>query len=241
MPARTLRNPPAPPIPLRRRSAFHAAALLIGLAPLGAAAQSTQSAALEPTTPKGALKALALAMDHGDADAIRHLMDASTPLQSRMVEVTSEMAAVMADLNRAMAAQFGAAQTQAVLNVSPEQLKQSFTDIDAASETITGDTATVSIAPTDRGTMALHRVNGTWKVSLQKRLDQLTPQQVDEDVAMLSSQIEGMRQVIAAVRAGKYATAADAGAALHARMGAASAGPQGAGPQGRPASQPSSP
>jgi hypothetical protein len=206
------------------------AALSVALSPLSSSAQATQPVLADPSTPKGALKALALAMDQGDSEAIHRLMDTSTPAQGKMVDMISEMAGAIADLNRAMSTRFGPVQAQAVMGNSGEQLRQSIADIDTASEVDTGDAATVSIAPTERGTMSLRRVNGFWKISMQNRVDKLTPQQVDEDVAMLSGQIHGMRDVSAEVRAGKYPTAADAAAALHARMGA-SAG-------GTPASQP---
>jgi hypothetical protein len=209
---------------------------VVAVFPLLVAGQATQPVPADPSTPKGALKALALAMDHGDADAIHRLMDAGTPTQTRMVDMMSEMAVAIADLNAAMTTAFGPEQAQSVLGNSAEQLKQSLADIDTASETVAGDTATVSIAPTERGTMALRRVSGMWKISMQARMAKLTPQQVDDDVAMLSSQIRGMQDLCGEVRAGKYTSAADAAAALHARMGAAgSAGASAGGATSQPA------
>lgn len=192
--------------------------------PIAALAQSTQSAPIDPSSPKGALKALALAMDHGDADAIHRLVEAKTPSQAKMVDLMSEMAVAIADLKTAMRAQFGAEQAQSVLDPTDE-LKQSLANIDAASENDKGDTATVSITATPDGTKSMKRVDGMWKLSVEKSVDQLSSQQLDEDVAMLQSQIHGMQEVAREVRAGKYATAADAAAALHTRMGATATTP----------------
>jgi hypothetical protein len=179
---------------------------------------TSMSAMIDPTTPKGALKSLAVAMDGGDGQAIRSLLQTNSPLEERMVNAMTDEAAAIAAFNRSMIARFGPAQATAALGGDPaEQLKQSMHNIDAASERIDGDTATISTGPTE--TMTLKKANGVWRVSVAALSPGTTPAAVDERIAVVTSQMKAMQDVTAGIAAGKYATAAEAVAAIRARLG----------------------
>lgn len=206
-------------------------ALLLGVAPFAAAQTSQPAAPPDPSTPKGALKALAMAMARGDSEGIHHLMDATTPAQEKMVDMMAEMAAAMADLNHAMLGRFGEQEAKKVLGGSPdEQLRQSLSNIDAAKGQIKGDDAIVSVDPSPQGTMLLRKVGGSWKVRVGQ---QGSDQQVDQQVAMIANQVHSIHDIAAEVRDGKYPTAAAAAKALVGRMGADAAPPA-----SQPATQP---
>ena len=176
------------------------------------------SVAIDPTTPKGALKSLAVAMDGGDAQAIRSLLQTSSPLEERMVGAMTDEAAAIAAFNRSMIKRFGIAEAAAALGGDPaEQLKQSMHNIDTASERIDGDTATISTGPSE--TMTLKKSNGTWRVSVAALSPGTTPAAVDERIAVVTAQMKAMQDVTAGILAGKYATATDAVAAIRARLG----------------------
>src|SRR5207248_2950551 len=144
------------------------------------------SVAIDPTTPKGALKSLAVAMDGGDGQAIRSLLLTNSPLEERMVSAMTDEAAAIAAFNHSMIGHFGAAQAATALGGDPaEQLKQSMHNIDAASERIDGDTAVISTGPTE--TMTLKKANGAWRISVAALSPGTTPAAVDERIAVVSS------------------------------------------------------
>jgi hypothetical protein len=187
-----------------------------------AAGQSTQptTAPMEPTTPKDALKALALALDAGDQERIRSLMNVTSPMEQKMVEATSDMAVAIAEFKHAMASKFGQAATQSAMGDSSDVLQKSLATIDSADEKVDGDVALVSLSTVPRESMSLKKISGSWKISVAQQVkdEGLTPQQVDEKMAMVSAQSRMLRDVTADVSSGKYPTAADAAAALRGKM-----------------------
>lgn len=193
------------------------------LAPIALAAPpsttaSGEAATLDTATPKGALKSLAVAMDAGDAPAIRALLLTSTPSEEKMAATMADVAASISALNRAVLTRFGHDQAVAALGGDPsEMLKQSLSTIDAASERLEGDSATVSTPASE--SMMLRKQNGAWRILVSDLSKGSTPAAVDERVAMLSTQMKAMRDVTAGVVAGKYTSAADAVAAVRTRLG----------------------
>jgi hypothetical protein len=187
-----------------------------------ATAQTTQSitAPADASTPKGALKALALALDAGDQPRIKSLMNVTSPMEQKMVDATSEMAVSIAKLKHAMSSKFGESATQTAMGDSPEVLQKSLATIDSAEEKVDGDIALVSLSATPREAMSLKKVSGSWKVSVadQVKDEGLTPPQVDEKMSMVTAQSKLLNDVTAEVESGKYATATDATAALRGKM-----------------------
>jgi hypothetical protein len=183
----------------------------------------------EPTTPRGALKALAVAMNAGDANAIHRLLLTRSDTEQRMVDLMSDMAVAIAELNRAMVARFGRTQAAAVLGGDPDQtLARSLGDLDHAAERIQGNTAVVvgtpggggAGGPAGQDSFTLKKGDdGVWRVAVSTMSNQTTPQQVEEKAAVLGVQMRAMREVTTAIAAGKYATAEEAAAALHSKMG----------------------
>src|SRR6516165_5000234 len=93
------------------------------IAPVRLRADATSRPAVpaDPSTPRGALKALATAMTAGDADTIKRLLLAGTPTEQRMVSLMSDMAVSIAQLNKAMIGRFGRKPASAVLGGDPDE------------------------------------------------------------------------------------------------------------------------
>jgi hypothetical protein len=139
-------------------------------------------------------------------------------MEERMVNAMTDEAAAIAQFNRAMITHFGQEQAAKALGGDPaEQLKQSMHNIDAATERVDGDTATISTGPTE--TMTLKRANNAWRVSVAALSPGTTPAAVDERIAVVANQMKAMHDVTTGINAGKYATAADAVAAIRTRLG----------------------
>lgn len=194
--------------------------VIVALSGTLAIAQSSQPAAVavDTSTPKGALKSLAVAMDAGDAAAIRSLLQATSPSEQKMVGAMSELAANIAAMNKAVIVRFGRDKALKALGGDPaEMLKQSLSTIDAAAERIEGDSALVSTPAKE--SMTLKKVEGGWKVSMADLSKGSTPAAVDERVAELSRQMKAMREVTAEMTAGAFKDADEALAAVRTRMG----------------------
>jgi hypothetical protein len=178
---------------------------------------------IEPTTPKGALKSLAIAMDAGDRERIRNLMYTTSPIERKMIDVTSDMAVAIADLKHLMTKRYGEVATQIAMNESPDALPQSLAKIDSAEQKVDGDLAVINLsAAMPRESMSLVRTGDYWKISVPQQIkdEGLTPEQVDEKIATVSSQSRIIRDLTTEVTAGKYPTAADAASALREKMSA---------------------
>jgi hypothetical protein len=136
-----------------------------------------------------------------------------------MVEAITEMAAATAQWKHAMSGKFGATAALSAMGESPDVLQKSLAAIDAANEKIDGDVALVSVAA-PRESHAMKKVGGSWKLSeTQIVKDQgLTPQMVDEQMAIVSAQSKMLKDMASEVSQGKYPTAVDAAAALRGKM-----------------------
>jgi len=204
---------------MRNRAIVFSICLLLSVSARGQATQPA-TAAVEPSTPKDALKALASALDAGDGARIRSLMNVTSPMEKKMVDASSEMAVAFAEFKYAMNHKFGEAPTLAAMGDSSGELRASFARIDAAEQKLDGDVALVSLSSAPRESMSLLRVSGVWKISVAQQVkdEGLTPQQVDEKMASVSVQTRMLKDLAAEVSSGKYANAADAEAALRGKM-----------------------
>jgi hypothetical protein len=189
---------------------------------LSARGQTTQptTAPADASTPRGALKALALALDAGDQPRIKSLMNVTSPMEQKMVDATSEMAVSIAKFKHAMSSKYGEAASQNAMGDSPDVLQKSLAVIESADEKVDGDVALVSLSATPHEAMSLKKVSGSWKISVadQVKDEGLTPPQVDEKMSMVTAQSKLLKDVTTEVESGKYATATDATAALRGKM-----------------------
>ncbi len=216
---------------LHWRAELSLAILIVAVATGFAQTSQPTSTPPDPSTPKGTLKALALAINDGDGPKIRDLLGAATPTEQKMVDAMSDTAVALASLNRAMVDRFGHEQTNSAMGDTAAQLKQSLANIDSGREKIVDDSAIVIIGSGPRGTMLLKKMNGSWKLSVAERAQSLSPQEIDIYMNTLAVQLKALADVTADVQNGKYATAAQAAKSLADKMTAAPA-------SSPPASQP---
>ena len=179
----------------------------------------------DPSTPKGALKCLVIAMDQGQAVRMRSLLAANNTVEAKIAGGMSDMAVAVFNMNKAMEEKFGKEQAQRATD-SADQLKQSLANIDLAGEKIDGDTATVSIAPTRQGTMSLKKANGSWKISVEQQARGLTPSKWNPPSRARRPDPPRWKMSPPRFKTGKYATADEATAALRTKVGSPRRSPQ---------------
>jgi RNA polymerase sigma factor (sigma-70 family) len=169
-------------------------------------APPVSTAPFDRTTPLGALRDFADALEQSDSNRVMAAMQAGTPKAQRIAAAMGEAVAVERDLKRTVAARFGKKRVkvininfgQAALN-SGEDLSDAVTYTDA-------DHAVVRLPsrsqPEKPHTTHMVRVNGVWKFS-----DEDTPGIDDgegEALAAFRKSAAMMRQIEAEISEGKY-------------------------------------
>jgi hypothetical protein len=137
------------------------------------------------TTPKGALKVLASALRDGDAGRIREVMYATTPAEARMVAAMADMAAAMAQLQKAAVKSFGEEGAKEIVGDTQATDAQGRARIDAADVRLAGDTATVIVPEGEDAPVVLKRVNGQWKVPMSELSKNADPSALEERLTEL--------------------------------------------------------
>jgi hypothetical protein len=218
------------------------AALLVAALASSAHGQSTTqptAASAAGATPKAAVKAFVTAEIKGDSAAIKQVLLTTTPTEQRMAGAIADLAVAIADLDQAMVAKFGASATEPLMGNRDAILADISAKLDKATESVHGDTATVTsspdaagpipgaAAPTDPATgggpspqdvMTLKRVDGQWKVSVSDLAKGSSSENVERTLSSVDAGIAGYRSVLADLNAGKLTSVDAVAAALNAKM-----------------------
>ena len=175
------------------------------------------TALADPSTPKGALKALAQALDAGERKAVLDLLAAKSSAERKTADATADLAEAAAALRRAAAKCFGQ-QAARPLGAQPGATQEALDRIDAAKVQIDGDRATVRTETSEGPPMVLERSAGAWRVPVSELCKDTEPAELDRNVAALAEQSRLLRELAAEVAAGKYKTAPEARQALDKRI-----------------------
>jgi hypothetical protein len=180
------------------------------------AAQPT-TAAIDPTTPKGALKMLARALDAGARATVLKLLWADSDQERRVASATADLAHATARLRAAAIRTFGAKSSRA-LGVDPGATPQAMARIDSATVETEDDHATVSSPHQEGPPMKLLRKDGTWHVPVAELSKDVEPADIERNLKDVASQTRLMEALTSEVLAGKFKTATDAREALDERI-----------------------
>jgi hypothetical protein len=187
-------------------------------------AQTTSPAPMATTqpapadSPRGALKALVNAMQAGDAPKIKSLIATTNPTEQKMVDAMATMSVAQKKFRDAAQAAYGT-NAKELTGDTEAGTAEGLAKIDAAPESIKGDTATVD--PTGQPgvpPLTLKKVDGQWRIpisELARGVDQNTIQQRLEDLGFMSQM---MNESADEVAKGMYKTPKDAGEAIKSKM-----------------------
>ena len=176
---------------------------------------TTQAA--DPSTPRGALHALARALDAGDRQIILELLWSDSDAQRRWASATADLAEATAALRRSAMQGFGA-EASRPLGVDLAATPEAVARIEAAEVAITGDRAIVRTAGEEGPPLVLARRDGTWRVPVAEFLKDVESPDLERAVTLLSEETRLLRELADEVAAGKYKTATDARQALDQRI-----------------------
>jgi hypothetical protein len=170
-------------------------------------------AAEEASTPKGSLKAFARATREADRQKLRSFLYPADETEARMADAMADATAALARLRLAAIERFGEASARVLNGGVPSE--DEIRLMDAATEKIDGDRATVSMKGGPRsGQMQLVRVEGMWKIAVGQGMAGKTPQQIEGAIATLQKTARIVGEITEEVTAGKYKSAREAADAL---------------------------
>ena len=186
-------------------------------APTSAPATAATTAPIDPSTPKGSLKAFALALDAGEKAGVRKLLLATNPKEEQLADATAELAESAAALRRAAITAFGEEKSRP-LGVASSGTKDALARIDTAVEKIEGDTVTLREQQSDGPPLKLIKKDGKWLMPVSELTKDVEAADLERNIADMVWQSKQMRELATDVAAGKFAGATEARQELDRRI-----------------------
>lgn len=163
----------------------------------------------DQTTPRGAVKMFFAANIRGDGPGLQSLLLGENPAEDGLIAAMGEQKTADHDLADALQAKFPQEMKVDPAKRADEQVALVGPQIDAADEHVEGDTATVS----GRGggkPFTLKRVDGRWRIPLSVLVRNADPEKLRKATHQIDIQVKVMRDAVADVNAGKYASIQEA-------------------------------
>jgi len=179
---------------------------------------TTQPVPADPSSPRGALKALVGAMQVGDVAKIKSLIATTNPTEEKMVDAMATMAVSQKKFRTAARAAYGDGATELVGNTEADAAA-GLAKIDTAPEAINGDTATVD--PNERPDippMTLKKIDGQWRIPISELARGVDPSEIQQRLDDLSLLSRMMDESADEVSKGMYKTPKDATEAINSKM-----------------------
>jgi hypothetical protein len=189
-------------------------AMVVAVVCLPATTASAQTSQPAADSPKGVLLAYTKALTDGDGPAVRKLLLTTSPTDEKMVNAMVETQTDMSSLSKAAASRFGDEAAHATFGDPAVAATMENDILSKATETITGDTATVTANQSHQGTMMLKKVDGQWKIVVADMAKGVNPENLDKLLQDIDKSNLIMKQMAADIAAGKYTNAEAARSAL---------------------------
>jgi hypothetical protein len=179
--------------------------------PVATTAAAAISPTLDQSTPKALLRSFFASRGEVDEATLRSLMHAATPIEQKILDSVVQVELANQRLRSAERQRFGAA--AATTAPAPGRMASSqgldvdtVEDIEALTEKVQGDRATVSSPMNANITMQLVRVDGKWKLPVAAQVGgAVDPAMADTIGATTRARVEIIDAVAAEVRAGRFA------------------------------------
>ena len=172
---------------------------------------------VDPSTPKGALKSLAAALDAGNRADILALLDAKSDTDRRIAASMADLATANAGLRKVAVQSFGEKDARP-LGVDPAATSAAMNRIDIAAVTLDGDKATLVSAEADGPPMTLVKHGDRWLLPVSELSKGVEPADLDRNLRDAAEQTRLLIELTGEVTAGKYKTAVDARQMLDQRI-----------------------
>ena len=177
--------------------------MLLVVPAVHADAPTTRPAPADPSTPRGALKACDKALPAGGLRAARDLYQALSAKERRAANAMARSDLAASKLGKLVREKFGDKAAEDALHAMRQFTSA---DIDAASEMIDGDKASVEW-PDDREPLEMVKVDGKWKVSIAAMLTDADDGAVKEVIDTNEQLVKELDLTASELQAGEFANA----------------------------------
>jgi hypothetical protein len=179
-------------------------------------APATTAAVQDLSTPKSAVRSLAVAMQSGDKDALLNVLHANTPVEARLASVMAELAEAMAGLSQSAVTAFGEEGARPFTRETADSV-EAIERLDSATVTEQGDSAIVGADGVDPG-VTLVRVDGKWKFPVAALIAGVDEAAITQRLADVEAQVGLFTEAADEVKQGKYKTGEEVRQALDQRI-----------------------
>lgn len=181
-----------------------------------------EEVAANQSTPRGALKVLAAALQNGEGEKLRLVLTAETPIEQQMLQAMVEVATASGDVRKAAVAQFGEKGALPLTGDAAATLAKGNKSLDLATEKLDGSKATVVMpeAPDDQ----IHLVkdnNGQWHLPMKALARGVEPALIQERAEQMMRTVVVFKQITAEITQGKYAGADEVRTVIQQKLTAA--------------------
>jgi len=190
-----------------------------GAADAAAVRATTKPVAVDQSTPRGAVKVFAIAVQSGQADKLREVLEAASPAEEQVVGAMGDAAAAAAVLRAAATEKFGAEAARAMAGGPPTV--GDIDKVDWAAERVDGDRATVDLGGGAVAMRLVRRREAGWRIAVGGLVPVDDPKTGAKIVPGLRALARTMTETAGEIRAGRYKSAAEAKEVLTTRTQAA--------------------
>lgn len=191
------------------------------IALLQAASAAQQPAPADASTPRGALKALTVALDAGDEAAMRRLIAADSPEQQAWADAMIGFSVALSKVRAQAEATFGAEAARAIVGDTAAATAAAMQQIDQSTEELDGDRATVRSATPEDRPLVVRRApggGGAWVVPVAAITGDAKAEEFPPVTERLRRQAAAVQSVTAEIASGALATPEQAAQALQRRQ-----------------------
>ena len=193
--------------PISRRTTRSVLTIAIVSVASIATSQTTQPASIESGSPRSALLEFNKTMHNGDGNSLHDLLLASNPTEEQIAKQIVDSATALAELTKNAADKFGPEAAHAAFGDPGAIVKMADENVAKSTETVTGDTAVVSLNRSGQGTMTLKKVDGKWKIAVGDLVKNVDPATLQKMMKSMDSGNAIVKQMAADIGSGKYPTA----------------------------------
>jgi hypothetical protein len=161
---------------------------------------------LDQSTPKALLRSFFASRGEVDEATLRSLLHAATPLEQKILDSLVQVELANTRLRAAERQRFGSATTGPSMASSQGLDVDTVEDIEALTEKVEGNRATVSSPMNPKISMELIRIDGKWKLPMAAQAGQVDPTITETLGVATRAQVEIIDTVTADVRAGKFSS-----------------------------------
>jgi hypothetical protein len=192
--------------------------------------------AIDPPSPRGALKVLTQAMDAGDNATAERVMIADNDTEKSWAAAMLKLSTASVTTRKSAVQAFGVDGAKAIIGDAEAAASYAQTAIDRSTEELDGDKAVVRSNDGVEAPIELRKVGGEWRVPVKVFVGDAPAEKLAETADKMARQAAAIEAFCVEMTAGKFKTPEDAAQALQlAQVKAVFGEPPASGPSSQPA------